>query len=55
VTDGGVATCGGATSRAPVEVGGSEASPAVHSAIASPKRECPDSVLLCGSESLFPF
>jgi hypothetical protein len=40
-------TCGGATSRAPVAVGGPEASPAVRSAIASPKRECSDSTLLC--------
>jgi hypothetical protein len=30
-----------------VAVGGSEASPAVRSAIASPKRECSDSALLC--------
>ena len=34
-----VAMCGGVTSRAPVTVGGSEASPAIRSAIASPKRE----------------
>jgi hypothetical protein len=48
VTDGGVAMCGGAISRAPVAVGGSEVSPAIHNAIASPKRECLDSALLCG-------
>jgi hypothetical protein len=48
VADGGVATCDGATSRALVAVGRSEASPAVRSAIAFPKWECPDSALLCG-------
>jgi hypothetical protein len=35
------------TSRAPVVVGGSEASPVVRSAIGSPKWECSDSALLC--------
>jgi hypothetical protein len=39
VTDRRVATCGGATSRAPVVVGRSEVSLAVCNAIASPKRE----------------
>jgi hypothetical protein len=53
VIDGCVATCGGATSRAPVVVGGSEASPAIHMLLQS------GSVLIlpffAGSESLFPF
>jgi hypothetical protein len=47
VTDRRVAACGGATSKAPVVVGGSEASPAVHNAIAPPKRECSYFALLC--------
>jgi hypothetical protein len=44
-----------ATSREPVAVGESEASPVVHSAIASPKRECSDSAFLCIIKFLLPF
>jgi hypothetical protein len=44
-----VLLCGGATSRAPIAVGGPEASRAVRSAIASPKR------FFAVSEFLFSF
>jgi hypothetical protein len=47
VTDMSVVRCGGATSREPVAVCGSEASPMVRGAIASPKREYSDYAHLC--------
>jgi hypothetical protein len=56
VTESDVATYDGATSRALVAVGGSEASPEVRSAIASLQRECSDFFPSLQDQSLsFPF